>query len=327
MQAQQPVQAARVGGDGQAGAANGAAEAPQAPNTDVPDVSTARAGPAPMVPADSGQYWHLQEQLFLRQQQERQNSAFPSGVVMGVQPPGMPPGHAPYYFGQGFSMGPPQHGYFDQRQFAGGMPMPADSLGRGGMSMGGLPHMGRHFHPQGMLQGGLPDFAGMIPKADDVGVLSEQKGRKVPKRSLAATIERMEKHKLLERKRRERTKELMTELQSLVPMQQEAGDNPTMNMILEEAIEYLKTQQWEAAARAKHPCTCGAPGVGNNPMPPRPKEKREREDDESSLGVGNSWTGPETFSVGASGNSSGEAVEDENGPAAPGSKMQKTGKE
>ena len=32
-------------------------------------------------------------------------------------------------------------------------------------------------------------------------------------RSLAATIERMEKHKIVERKRREKTKELMTELQ------------------------------------------------------------------------------------------------------------------
>jgi hypothetical protein len=137
----------------------------------------------------------------------------------------------------------------------------------------------------------------------------------------------MEKHKLLERKRRERTKELMTELQSLVPMQQEAGDNPTMNMILEEAIEYLKTQQWEAAARAKHPCTCGAPGVGNNPMPSRPREKREREDDEGNL-VGSSWAGSESFgAVGASGgNSSGDAGDDDNGPAASGSKMQKTGK-
>ena len=32
-------------------------------------------------------------------------------------------------------------------------------------------------------------------------------------RSLTATIERMEKHKIVERKRREKTKELMTELQ------------------------------------------------------------------------------------------------------------------
>lgn len=47
--------------------------------------------------------------------------------------------------------------------------------------------------------------------------VEEKPAKRGPKRSLAATIERMEKHKVLERKRREKTKELMSELQALIP--------------------------------------------------------------------------------------------------------------
>eukprot|EP00960_Hanusia_phi_P040708 754601-Hanusia_phi.AAC.2 len=73
--------------------------------------------------------------------------------------------------------------------------------------------------------------------------LDEKPAKKAPKRSLAATIERMEKHKILERKRREKTKELMSELQTLIPSVESVQESLTMNTVLEEAIEHLKEQQ------------------------------------------------------------------------------------
>eukprot|EP00802_Teleaulax_amphioxeia_P005525 Tamp_05529.p1 GENE.Tamp_05529~~Tamp_05529.p1 ORF type:complete len:935 (-),score=201.39 Tamp_05529:142-2685(-) len=66
--------------------------------------------------------------------------------------------------------------------------------------------------------------------------------KKAPKRSLAATIERMEKHKILERKRREKTKGLVSELQGLIPSFETVPEGLTMNTVLEEAIEHLKAQ-------------------------------------------------------------------------------------
>ena len=76
----------------------------------------------------------------------------------------------------------------------------------------------------------------------DGGGGDEKPAKKAPKRSQAATIERMEKHKILERKRREKTKELVSELQGLIPSVETVPEGLTMNTVLEEAIEHLKAQ-------------------------------------------------------------------------------------
>jgi tetratricopeptide (TPR) repeat protein len=80
------------------------------------------------------------------------------------------------------------------------------------------------------------------------GVDSSKGGKKASKRSLTATIERMEKHKIVERKRREKTRELMTELQALIPSVENVQDSLTMNAVLEEAIQHLKDQHGKSTA-------------------------------------------------------------------------------
>ncbi|KAJ1495183.1 hypothetical protein T484DRAFT_1763118, partial [Baffinella frigidus] len=63
----------------------------------------------------------------------------------------------------------------------------------------------------------------------------------------------MEKHKIVERKRREKTKELMTELQALtpssalIPSVENVQDSLTMNTVLEEAIVHLKDQHTKSS--------------------------------------------------------------------------------
>jgi len=59
----------------------------------------------------------------------------------------------------------------------------------------------------------LPPCVCCQESGDNSAGADEKTSKKAPKRSLAATIERMEKHKILERKRREKTKELVSELQ------------------------------------------------------------------------------------------------------------------
>ena len=81
-----------------------------------------------------------------------------------------------------------------------------------------------------------------LAQESDVNADDGRPAKKVPKRSLAATIERMEKHKILERKRREKTKELVSELQGLIPSVEMVPEGLTMNTVLEEAIEHLKAQ-------------------------------------------------------------------------------------
>lgn len=55
--------------------------------------------------------------------------------------------------------------------------------------------------------------------------------RKAPKRSLTTTMERMERHKILERKRREKTKDLMCELRNMIPGMEDDNDTLTMNKV------------------------------------------------------------------------------------------------
>lgn len=43
-----------------------------------------------------------------------------------------------------------------------------------------------------------------------------------------------------------------------------------MNSVLEEAIVYLKDNQWETLQRRSYDCKCGAVGYGKNPMPDKP---------------------------------------------------------
>jgi hypothetical protein len=78
--------------------------------------------------------------------------------------------------------------------------------------------------------------------AETAAAADDKPTKKAPKRSLAATIERMEKHKFLERKRREKTKQLVSELQGLIPSVETVPEGLTMNTVLEEAIEHLKAQ-------------------------------------------------------------------------------------
>jgi len=275
---------------------------------------------------NGGQYWqHMQ------QQEQLLGQGFPG--LMGQ------PGAMAYpYFGQvgqgAFVRAQPHAAFFDpQRGYVarpgmlpnGAIPqMPGSGADIGGM---GGPLNGNHLQQQmqqnmgrgrpfaqGMIggPGGVPDFRGVPGGGEGEGPAprGEAKGRKAPKRSLAATIERMEKHKILERKRREKTKELMSELQGLIPTEQgDMGDSPTMNTVLEEAIEHLKNIAWEAQHRAKHPCSCGAPGVGSNPMPQRPRDRvRERDEEEEEGGAGRKWSGSEQF---AGAGSSGEGGEEE----------------
>ena len=55
-----------------------------------------------------------------------------------------------------------------------------------------------------------------------------------------------------------------------IPEMAKLGESPTMNCVLEEAINFLKDTQWEEMQRRSHICKCGAPGWGGNPMPERP---------------------------------------------------------
>lgn len=281
---------------------------------------------------NGGQYWqHMQQQE--QQQALLHNQGFPQGLM---SQPGAMTGYP--YFGQvgqqTFMRAQPHAGFFDQRGYPAGYQAPQL---RPGMALpnGALPHMaggggdmgviggpldgsqlqqmqvgrGRPF-PPGTLHRGHPDFGGMV--GGDAGVDGfvsggEIKGRKAPKRSLAATIERMEKHKILERKRREKTKELMAELQKLIPTEQEMGDSPTMNTVLEEAIEHLKNMAAEAQQRAKHACTCGAPGVGSNPYALRSRSE-ERDDDDEGEGARSWQQGSEQFAAAAEAGIAGEEL-------------------
>lgn len=122
----------------------------------------------------------------------------------------------------------------------------------------------------GAAMGMMGDSGGQVGGA-------RQRAARPAKKALTTTVERMEKHKLLERKRRERTKDLISELQALVPGSESGGDTLTMNTVLEEAISHLKVVAWEREERGKRPCSCGGPGgVQINPMPPRPHDQRER---------------------------------------------------
>ena len=89
--------------------------------------------------------------------------------------------------------------------------------------MGMMPGLARFQGMQGGGQSGAmqpgPGQNGASSKrgSSDFGEAEgNEKARKAPRRSLAATMERMEKHKILERRRRERTKELVGELLAVV---------------------------------------------------------------------------------------------------------------
>mmetsp|Transcript_17610 Transcript_17610/g.34483 ORF Transcript_17610/g.34483 Transcript_17610/m.34483 type:complete len:307 (-) Transcript_17610:186-1106(-) len=216
---------------------------------------------------------HAQQQMHMHPHAQQQLFSIPGGPQQGSGQGGRPGGS---FVGSGIHPG----AYFNQTQIGamvsgmmGGMPhMHGGGMNQMGPMGGFAPMMGATaaFAPPGQANA---KRAGDFPHGQDGG---DTKGRKAPKRSLAATVERMEKHKILERRRRERTKELVAELMSLVPGIECIGDSPTMNSVLEEAIVYLKDAQWEGEQRSKHPCTCGAPGVGSNPMPQRRREINER---------------------------------------------------
>mmetsp|Transcript_20717 Transcript_20717/g.47820 ORF Transcript_20717/g.47820 Transcript_20717/m.47820 type:complete len:318 (-) Transcript_20717:305-1258(-) len=237
------------------------------------------------MPSGQGEQWNPSSAT----QQQAQQQLF------ALQQGGMPPqgsAHGGWIGGGGFvgAGGIHPSAYFNQTQIGamvsgmmGGMPHM-----QGGMNQ--IPGMGG-FAPVG-ASGAFapPQGLNKRPAGFDQGQgagAGDAKGRKAPKRSLAATIERMEKHKILERKRRERTKELVAELMGLVPGTECLGDSPTMNAVLEEAIQYLKDSQWESEQRIKHPCTCGAPGVGSNPMPARPCDEADRSSSGTGGGVSN----------------------------------------
>uniref|UniRef100_A0A7S0E1M9 BHLH domain-containing protein n=1 Tax=Hanusia phi TaxID=3032 RepID=A0A7S0E1M9_9CRYP len=115
---------------------------------------------------------------------------------------------------------------------------------------------------QGALNTGYVSQA-QAPKREAPDSISDEKpAKKAPKRSLAATIERMEKHKILERKRREKTKELMSELQTLIPSVESVQESLTMNTVLEEAIEHLKEQQKNSTQLVVRPKDGDSSGPG-----------------------------------------------------------------
>ena len=153
----------------------------------------------------------------------------------------------------------------------GGMGMQNGMLGAMGQGMQGMP-------PDTAAMLGMAGFpgGGMVMDPNAATTSAARGGRKAGggkagQKTHTTTVERMEKHKMLERKRRERTKDLVAELQALLPGADVNGDNLTMNTVLEEAIGHFKVILWENGERQnKRPCTCGGPGTVGAPMPPRP---------------------------------------------------------
>ena len=68
----------------------------------------------------------------------------------------------------------------------------------------------------------------------------EQPDTKRARKSGSDGPDRKEKHKVVEQKRREKTKELLADLQELLPNTDDAGGaNLTMNAVLQCAIDFL----------------------------------------------------------------------------------------
>jgi len=254
----------------------------------VPDMSAGGGAIMGLLP-QQGADWNQHPSMSAQQAQQQLFALQQSGA------PPQGPSQGGWVGGGGFVGAPGMHpgAYFNQTQIGAmvsGMMGGAPHMQGGGINqmagMGGFAPVGAAgaFAPPN-LHGNHKRSAADFAQGQN-GEAGDGKSRKAPKRSLAATIERMEKHKILERKRRERTKELVAELMVLVPGIECIGDSPTMNSVLGEAIHYLKESQWEAEQRLKHPCTCGAPGVGSNPMPPRPRDADDRDAASSSATAG-----------------------------------------
>jgi len=198
-----------------------------------------------------GGTWNPQQQ---QQQQQQQTAAFmdqfgnPPGMT-SVRGGGMSMGGIPsvqtsmmpqaslgsHMMGVGPGMLPvPDRNFSTGGQMA-AIPIP------GGMAMSGAGGASRSIAP--------PPGGGQVKRGFDSDYDDGDGGpsKKASKRSLAATIERMEKHKIVERKRREKTKELMTELQGLIPSVESVQDSLTMNTVLEEAIVHLKEQHTKSS--------------------------------------------------------------------------------
>lgn len=135
--------------------------------------------------ARAAEQWQNQQQmLFAMQHNAQQSGAMTAGWPRGFIAPGFFP-----QAGMGAMPG--------MIPTMPGMPMQQGMGGHGG--------------------GGQEAASQKMGASDMRGVDGESaKGRKVPKRSAAATVERMEKHKILERRRRERTKELIAQLFEMV---------------------------------------------------------------------------------------------------------------
>mmetsp|Transcript_21908 Transcript_21908/g.51765 ORF Transcript_21908/g.51765 Transcript_21908/m.51765 type:complete len:167 (-) Transcript_21908:1-501(-) len=108
--------------------------------------------------------------------------------------------------------------------------------------------------PQGMMpqQGGGYGSSGSDGESDDD---DGQPGQKRQRKSGGGDApDRKEKHKVVEQKRREKTKELLADLQDLLPNTEDSStSNLTMNTVLQCAIDFLTARQANGAENDNGP--------------------------------------------------------------------------